>query len=94
MTSIESILRTAVDVLLLGTHALLGNGAMYGRAGTAMLAMMCKNYGIPVICCCETYKFSDRVMLDSIVSNEMSKFLFLSVGASQFGAHALSSLRS
>ncbi|KAH9816779.1 hypothetical protein DFH28DRAFT_964447 [Melampsora americana] len=71
ITSIGSILRT-VDLLLLGTHALLGNGAMYGRAGTAIVAMMCKNSGIPVVCCCETYKFSERVMLDSIVSNEIS----------------------
>lgn len=75
INSIGSILRT-VNLLLLGTHALLGNGAMYGRAGTAIVAMMCKNSGIPVVCCCETYKFSDRVMLDSIVSNEISESFF------------------
>lgn len=38
-----------------------------------MVAMMLKEKGIPVICCCETYKFSERIMLDSIVGNEMGE---------------------
>jgi translation initiation factor eIF-2B subunit delta len=46
---------------------------MYARAGTAMVAMMAKGALKPVVCCCETYKFSDRIMLDSIVENEMGK---------------------
>jgi len=71
LTAIGPILRT-VNLVLLGAHAMLANGALYGRAGTAMIAMISKTYGIPVVCCCETYKFSDRVMLDSIVSNEIS----------------------
>ena len=50
---------------------MLSNGAMFSRAGTAMVAMMSKEAGIPVVCCCETYKFSDRIMLDSIVGNEL-----------------------
>jgi translation initiation factor eIF-2B subunit delta len=33
--------------------------------------MMSKQAGKPVVCCCETYKFSDRIMLDSISGNEM-----------------------
>ncbi|KAG0150547.1 hypothetical protein CROQUDRAFT_652144 [Cronartium quercuum f. sp. fusiforme G11] len=71
LSAIGAVLKT-VNMALLGTHALLGNGAMYGRAGTAMVAMMCKQDRVPVVVCCETYKFSERVMLDSIVSNEMS----------------------
>jgi translation initiation factor eIF-2B subunit delta len=74
LTAIGPILRT-VNLVLLGAHAMLANGAIYGRAGTAMIAMISKTYGIPVVCCCETYKFSERVMLDSIVSNEISKCL-------------------
>ncbi|KAN0064487.1 hypothetical protein ACQY0O_002113 [Thecaphora frezii] len=57
-------------LLLLGTAALLANGALYSRAGTATCAMMAKEKGIPVIVCCETYKFSERVQLDSFVQNE------------------------
>lgn len=58
------------SVVLLGTHALLANGALYSRAGTAACAMMARERGAPVIVCCETYKFSDRVQLDSFVTNE------------------------
>ncbi|MBW0482777.1 hypothetical protein O181_022492 [Austropuccinia psidii MF-1] len=71
LTAIGQIIRT-VDLVFLGAHAMLANGAIYGRAGTAMIAMISKTHGIPVVCCCETYKFSERVMLDSIVSNEIS----------------------
>lgn len=59
-----------MSLCLLGTHALLSNGSMFSRAGTAMVAMMLREKGVPVVCCCETYKFSERVMLDSIVGNE------------------------
>lgn len=61
-----------VDLVLLGAHALLSDGAMYSRAGTATVAMLARQAGLPVACCCETYKFSDRVMLDSIVGNEVA----------------------
>ncbi|GAA5909860.1 hypothetical protein JCM6882_002034 [Rhodosporidiobolus microsporus] len=65
-----SLILPRVTLCLLGTHALLSNGSMFARAGTAMVAMMLKERGVPVVCCCETYKFSERVMLDSIVGNE------------------------
>ncbi|KAK4053517.1 hypothetical protein OIV83_001685 [Microbotryomycetes sp. JL201] len=65
-----SLVLPRVSLCLLGTHALLSNGSMFSRAGTAMVAMMLKEKGVPVICCCETYKFSERIMLDSIVGNE------------------------
>ena len=32
---------------------------------------MAKAYNRPVLVCCETYKFSDRMQLDSIVFNEL-----------------------
>lgn len=32
--------------------------------------MMAKAKGVPVIVCCETYKFSERVQLDGFVVNE------------------------
>ncbi|GAA6002385.1 translation initiation factor eIF-2B subunit [Rhodotorula paludigena] len=65
-----SLVLPRVSLCLLGTHALLSNGSMFSRAGTAMVAMMLRGKGVPVVCCCETYKFSERVMLDSIVGNE------------------------
>ena len=54
-------------IVLLGTASLLANGALYARAGTAPCAMMAKAKGVPVIVCCETYKFSERVQLDGFI---------------------------
>ncbi|GAA5865686.1 hypothetical protein JCM3774_004966 [Rhodotorula dairenensis] len=65
-----SLVLPRVSLCLLGTHALLSDGAMFSRAGTALVAMMLRERSVPVVCCCETYKFSERVMLDSIVGNE------------------------
>jgi len=40
-----------------------------------MVAMMAKDINIPVIVCCDTYKFTDRVQLDSFVWNEEGKYI-------------------
>lgn len=62
--------------VFLGAHAMMGNGRLYSRVGTALVAMSAKERAggadIPVIVCCETVKFTDRVALDSIVANEIS----------------------
>lgn len=55
----------------LGAHAVLGNGRLYSRAGTALVAMMAKRAGAPVIVCAESIKFTDRVALDSLAMNEL-----------------------
>lgn len=69
LTSLSSLISQA-SLVLLGTASLLANGALYSRAGTAPCAMMAKSRGVPVIVCCETYKFSERVQLDGFVVNE------------------------
>ena len=58
--------------IILGAHAMLGNGRLYSRVGTAAIAMLAHERDIPVIICCESVKFSDRVALDSIVGNEIA----------------------
>ncbi|KAK9768520.1 hypothetical protein K7432_000795 [Basidiobolus ranarum] len=60
-----------VSKVFLGAHGMFSNGALLSRAGTAIVAMMASHQKIPVIVCCETYKFSDRVQLDSFVYNEI-----------------------
>lgn len=60
-----------VTKVLLGASCLLSNGCMLAPAGTAMVASLAKSKQIPVIVCAETYKFSDKVQLDSIVFNEL-----------------------
>jgi len=62
---------TEVTTVLLGAHSLFSNGAVYSRAGTAMVAMMAKAHRVPVVVCCETYKFSEGVMVDGFSKNEL-----------------------
>ncbi|KAF8901651.1 initiation factor 2 subunit family-domain-containing protein [Gymnopilus junonius] len=61
-----------VSMVLVGAHALFSNGAVYSRAGTAMVSMMAKARNVPVLVCCETYKFSDGVMVDGFSKNELA----------------------
>ena len=63
-----------VSKVFLGAHALLANGYVKSRVGSSMVAMMAQAFNVPVLVCCETYKFCDRVQTDSFVSNELSKF--------------------
>jgi len=71
---------TEVTTVLLGAHSLSANGSVYSRAGTAMVAMLAKGHSVPVMVCCETYKFSEGVMLDGFGKNELGKIsLLLSV---------------
>ena len=62
-----------VSKVFLGAHALLANGYVKSRVGSSMVAMMAQASNVPVLVCCETYKFCDRVQTDSFVSNELSK---------------------
>lgn len=57
--------------VFLGAAALLSNGNLVSRVGTAMVAMCAHEYHVPVIVCCETIKFSEKCMLDSITWNEL-----------------------
>lgn len=61
-----------VTKVFLGAHAMMSNGRLYSRVGTAIVAMTAKDSDIPVIVCCESVKFTDRVALDSIVMNEVA----------------------
>jgi translation initiation factor eIF-2B subunit delta len=67
------VLSTNVTLALVGAHAIYSNGAVYSRAGTALVAMMCKQAGVPVIVCAETYKFAEGVGLDGFSKNELGK---------------------
>jgi len=60
-----------VTKVLLGAHGLLGNGYVMSQVGTAQIALIAKTHNVPVLVCCETYKFCERVQTDSFVSNEL-----------------------
>ncbi|KAL9546024.1 hypothetical protein MBANPS3_006859 [Mucor bainieri] len=56
--------------VFMGSHAILNNGSSYARIGSAAVAMAATDKQIPVILCCETYKFVNRTQVDSLVMNE------------------------
>ncbi|KAI3515105.1 hypothetical protein L1887_13855 [Cichorium endivia] len=60
-----------VSRVFLGASSVLANGTVYSRVGTACVAMVANACGVPVIVCCEAYKFHERVQLDSICCNEL-----------------------
>jgi len=71
LLSSVSYMLQEVDKVFLGAGALLSNGAVLARAGTAMVAMMARAQRRPVLVFAESYKFSERVHLDSVVFNEL-----------------------
>ncbi|XP_024022304.1 translation initiation factor eIF-2B subunit delta [Morus notabilis] len=60
-----------VTRVFLGASSVLCNGTVYSRVGTACVAMVAHALRVPVLVCCEAYKFHERVQLDSICSNEL-----------------------
>lgn len=70
LNAVSYVMR-GVSKVLLGAAAMLSNGAVISRAGTAVVAMLARRFNIPAIFFCETYKFSDKVQLDSICWNEV-----------------------
>jgi translation initiation factor eIF-2B subunit delta len=57
--------------VILGAAAVLSNGTVLGRAGSAAVAMLAAEAHIPVLVCAETHKFHERVQLDSFTHNEL-----------------------
>lgn len=72
MNSLSSSMLEDVDCVFLGANAMLSNGRLFSRVGTSFIAMMCHTRNIPVITCCESVKFSDKVQLDSVTNNELA----------------------
>lgn len=66
-----SYIMSEVTKVFLGASAVLSNGTVMSRAGSAAVAMMATASSKPVIICCETYKFHEKVQLDSITANEL-----------------------
>ncbi|TPX42911.1 S-methyl-5-thioribose-1-phosphate isomerase [Synchytrium endobioticum] len=67
----REMLRTLVKENIPCASAVLSNGSVMSRAGSAVVAMIANDFKVPVLVCCETYKFSDAFRLDSFVWNEI-----------------------
>jgi translation initiation factor eIF-2B subunit delta len=74
LPSLPSVL-PHTTTLFVGAHSLHANGAVFSRAGTAMVAMMAKSRSIPVVVCCETYKFAEGIRWDGVSKNELGELI-------------------
>lgn len=63
--------QNSVTKCFLGASGMLGNGSLYSRCGTAMVAMMAKQYKVPVIVLGESLKFTAKMAVDSLSLNEV-----------------------
>lgn len=71
ITGASHAVKSASKVLL-GAHAMMSNGRLYSRVGTALVSMLAKSHSLPVLVLCESVKFTEKVALDSIVGNEVA----------------------
>ena len=66
-----SYIISEITKVFLGAHAVFANGCVMSRVGTSQVALIAKAQNVPVLVCCETYKFSEKVQTDSFVFNEL-----------------------
>ncbi|XP_053383233.1 translation initiation factor eIF-2B subunit delta-like [Mercenaria mercenaria] len=70
INAVSYVMSEATKVFL-GAHGLLANGFVMSRVGSGLISLIAKASNVPVLVCCETYKFCDRVQTDSFVFNEL-----------------------
>lgn len=68
----DALEQNSVTKCFLGASGMLGNGGLYSRCGSAMVAMMAKQYKIPVLVLAETVKFTAKMAVDSLSLNEIA----------------------
>lgn len=76
INSLSFVIRMSTKVLL-GANSMLANGYVMSHIGTSQVALMAKASNVPTLVCCETYKLSDRVYVDSFGCNEVDSALNL-----------------
>jgi len=71
LSAVPQVLPSVTKVLL-GCEGVMANGCVLATVGTSQVALLAKSCNKPVVVCCETYKFTERVQTDSFVYNELS----------------------
>jgi len=71
LNGLTYVLQDKPSKVLLGASAVMSDGSILGRVGTASVALAASAQKIPVLVCSETYKISNRVQLESITHNEL-----------------------
>jgi translation initiation factor eIF-2B subunit delta len=64
------MMREASKVMI-GAAGVRANGNVSSRCGTASVCMMAHYYRVPVMVLCQTFKFTESVLLDSFCDNEI-----------------------
>ncbi|KAI6647103.1 Translation initiation factor eIF-2B subunit delta [Oopsacas minuta] len=59
------------SLVLVSVEGIFSNGAVLGNVGTSMICLVAKMYNVPIMVCCESFKFIDRVQIDAFVYNEL-----------------------
>jgi translation initiation factor eIF-2B subunit delta len=72
-----SFVMNKVTKVILGAHALLANGYIMNTIGSSQIALIANSFNVPVVVCCETYKFCEKVQTDAFVNNELGNPLDL-----------------
>jgi translation initiation factor eIF-2B subunit delta len=71
LNAVSYVMSKEVTKVFLGAAALMSDGSVQSRVGTYAVALMAQSCNVPVLVCCETYKISNRVQLESITGNEL-----------------------
>jgi len=71
LNALSYVMMREVTKVFLGAAALMSDGSVLSRVGTACVALLAQSNNVPVLFCCETYKISNRVQLESITYNEL-----------------------
>lgn len=53
-------------LVLLGASGVYSNGYLLSRVGTAVVALVAYDRGVPVVACCETYKIATNAKVDGV----------------------------
>lgn len=68
----DALTQHSVTKCFLGASGMLGNGGLYGRCGSALVAMMAKEHNVPVLVLAESVKFTGKMAVDSLSINEIA----------------------
>jgi translation initiation factor eIF-2B subunit delta len=78
INAISSVM-SRVSKVIMGAHALLANGCVMSSIGSSQIALVAKSFNVPVVVCCETYKFCDKVQTDALGERMFSFNLKVSI---------------
>ena len=75
INAISGIIEKVTKVFI-KAKSMLSNGNLLGTVGTSLIACIAYNFKKPVISFCQTYKFWDKIMLNSFqVQNMITEVL-------------------